>query len=138
MRNQKLLKIICYCLLLNSIPMIAYPVLTSSQEMRYTGFSIEKKGLTGIVSSEDLFLVSSLRKPETLPQTNDPAKWLIKSETKSDKFLFGLNGKLDLTIYSTNIGEIRDEKWISDDRTLVAFRQSVINKTRKNILLNSI
>jgi hypothetical protein len=140
MRNQKLLVIICFCLLLNSILTAAYPVLTSSQkpEGPVSVFKIEKKGLSGIVTSKDLVLTSSLKKPETLPQTDDPSKWKLLSETKTDKFLFGLNGKIDITVFLTNIGEIREENWIADDGSLVAFRQSVVNKTRKNILLNSL
>ena len=127
-------------LLLNFISATRYSVLASSQKSENPGsaLKIDKKGLTRIVSSDDLVLTSSLRKPETLPQTDDPSKWTLQSETKSDKFLFGLNGKLDLMVYSTNIGEIHEAYWISDDGSLVAFRQSVVNKTRKNILLNSL
>lgn len=140
MRNLKSPKIICFCLLLNSISTTAYPVLNSAQKpgKNETSFIIDKKGLTRVVSSEDMVFTSSLRKPETLPQTDDPSKWILRSETKSDKFLFGQDGKLDLIVYSTNIGDIHEEYWISDDGNLVAFRQSIINKTRKRILLNSL
>mgnify|MGYP007088141298 CR=1 FL=1 len=93
-------------LLLNFISATGYSVLASSQKPGNTDavFKLEKKVLTRIVSSEDLTLTSSLRKPETVPQTDDPSKWILQSETKSEKFLFGLSGKLDLMVYSTNIG----------------------------------
>ncbi len=132
--------LIGWFLLLNFISATGYSVLASSQKPVNSdpGFKIEKKGLTRVVSSVDLILTSTLRKPETLPQTDEPSKWILVSETKNDKFLFGLNGKLDIMVYSTNIGEIREAYWIADNGTLIAFRQSVVNKTRKNILLNSL
>jgi len=140
MRANFILITICISLILNSISAAAdsTPVFSQEAEKPETSFKVEKRGTDRVVSSEDLLLTATLRKPATLPQTDDPSKWMLENETQIDKFLFGLNGKLDLTVYSTNTGELSFENWISDNGELVAFRQSIVNKTRKTIQLFSL
>ena len=101
-------------------------------------FQLEKQGSKSILTSDGLKITATLQKPETIPLTDDPSKWMLKSAEKDDKYLFGLNGKLDITVYSTNIGELRVESWISDNHELVAFRQSIVNKTKKQLRLLSL
>jgi hypothetical protein len=101
-------------------------------------FKLEKQGNSQVVSSGDLMLTTTLRKPATIPQTDDPLKWIVKGVTKADKFLFGLNGKLDLIVYSTSTGDVSIESWISDNSELIAFRQTFVNKSKKPVQLFSL
>lgn len=88
-------------------------------------FKIEKHGINIVVSAEGLQFTVITRKPETIPQSDGPANWKISGETQNDKYLFGQNGKLTTTTFMTNIGEIHCETWISDNKKLLAFRQSI-------------
>ena len=99
-------------------------------------FQFSKQGKNCIVSAEGLRFVSTTRKPETVPLTDDIEKWKVLKDTNTYKFLFGKSGNINTVIYSTNVGEIQSETWISADRQLMAFRQSIINRSQKTIQLN--
>jgi hypothetical protein len=99
-------------------------------------FEISKIGKDAFISSEWLKFSISLKKPETLPAINDPARWIVLKDTITRKHLFGGYGNLNTVIYSTNLGELCTETWLADERNLIAFRHSITNKTNGIIRLN--
>jgi hypothetical protein len=101
-------------------------------------FVVEKKGLKTIISSEGLNLTAYFQKPNTVPQSSDPDRWKIISETSVPKSLGGRSGQIKTISYSTNNGQLDCQTWISDRNDLVAFRQVFTNKSKKSIKLKNL
>lgn len=99
-------------------------------------FQFVKKLKSGIVSAEGLEFTLTTRKPDAEPQMDDPGKWKVIKDTNNYKFLFGKGGNLNTVIYLTNLGEIHSESWISGDKKLLAFRQSIVNRSEDIVRLN--
>lgn len=97
---------------------------------------VEKQGIKAIVAATGLKFTTTIRTPETVPQIDDTGKWKVLRDTNTYKFLFGKSGSLNTVIYSTNLGEIHSETWISGDKELLAFRQSFVNRSESIVRLN--
>ena len=85
-----------------------------------------------------LNLTSRFLKPLSVPQTSDQSSWKRISETLEYKNLGGINGQMTSISWSANTGQVDCEIWISDNKELVAFRQTFTNKTGKSIKLNAL
>ena len=102
------------------------------------GFQVNRKDLSSLVSSEGLSFTVRILKPETVPQSSDPGKWKIISESFEFAGIGGLSGHLQTVSYSTNIGQMDCQTWISERNDLVAFRQIFTNKSKKPVKLNNL
>ena len=109
----------------------------SQDKTQELSFKVTVKGLETKISSENLELTSRFLKPASVPQTSDLSTWKVISESSESKNLGGINGQMTSVSWSANTGQVDCETWISDNKKLVAFRQTFTNKTKKSVKLNS-
>lgn len=101
-------------------------------------FRINHKDQTTLISSGDLNISTHLRKPESFPQSSEPGTWKVKKDTTVSASLAGYNGQLNSVTYSTNIGLLTCQTWVSERKELVAFRQVFTNTSGKPVKLKAL
>jgi hypothetical protein len=108
-----------------------------SQEIKKTETISGAFPLSQKVSWTGIELTSHFLAPETAPATSDPRTWKLIAETSVSQKLGGVAGTLSTGSFLASTGQIDCEAWVSDNKNLVAFRQTFTNKTKKIVKLNN-
>ena len=120
------------------VSFIFIDLISQNSTRNNEGFKIARNDLMTSVSSDNLNFSVRIIKPNTVPESSDPATWKVISETSVFKSLGGRSGQMKTISYLTNIGQLDCQTWVSDRNDLVAFRQVFTNKSKKSIKLKNL
>jgi len=131
MNTKKLLIFGLLCLFIPDL-------LSQNKSEIQTAFQVNRKDLTTVITSDGLNISVSILKPGTIPQSSEPGTWKKINEVTRFKKLGGISGTVHSITYTTNIGQLDCETWISEMNDLVGFRQVFTNKSKKPVKLNNL